>query len=403
MVFEFNIFSVLLLIFIFHLLVYAGMFWFRGFKLDQLSDKLMGSFLLVAALFVAPWMLGFAGWYNIQYPLYRNFLFYTPFLHGLLFGPLLFFYVKSITNFNFALTRKDWLHFLPAVFYLLWCVVVVVVDQLVLKRYYLMDGQSDPDFDSWYTVLQILSIFFYLFLSIRYYRQYRQFTRLELSFADQAAMHWLRNFLIAFAIIFLIIVLDQLLGNFEFFQQLQYYGPWYKYLSFAIVVYYIAINAYNNQLVPIRKLFFDPERSLQHHAPLLLGTPAVEEASYETVDSKINEQVNNDAKNRLLEFMENEKPFLDEELTLTSLAKKMGMQVAQLSKLINDGTGQNFNDFVNGFRVGEVIAKLKAGEQKTQTLLGIAFDSGFNSKATFNRSFKKMTGKTPKSFLQGME
>ena len=60
----------------------------------------------------------------------------------------------------------------------------------------------------------------------------------------------------------------------------------------------------------------------------------------------------------------------------------------------------NFNDFINYYRVLAVQEKLKGGEHKRQTLLGIAYDAGFNSKATFNRAFKKVTGLSPKEWLE---
>jgi YesN/AraC family two-component response regulator len=100
--------------------------------------------------------------------------------------------------------------------------------------------------------------------------------------------------------------------------------------------------------------------------------------------------------------MENQKPHLEAELTLTDLAKQLNTNTSVLSKVINDGTGRNFNDFINSYRVQEVINKLKSGEQRRQTLLGIAYDCGFNSKATFNRSFKKVTGKTPKEYIDSL-
>jgi AraC-like DNA-binding protein len=71
-----------------------------------------------------------------------------------------------------------------------------------------------------------------------------------------------------------------------------------------------------------------------------------------------------------------------------------------LSKMINQGFNLNFNDFINYYRIEAVKEKIKNGEQKTQTLLGIAYDCGFNSKATFNRAFKKATNQSPKDWIE---
>ena len=104
-------------------------------------------------------------------------------------------------------------------------------------------------------------------------------------------------------------------------------------------------------------------------------------------------------KDKLLAQMENEKPYLEAELSLAELATRLKTNTSVLSKVINDGTGRNFNDFINSYRVEEVMHKLRAGEQQRQTLLGIAYDCGFNSKATFNRAFKKITGLSPKEWM----
>jgi AraC-like DNA-binding protein len=406
MVFDFNLYSSLLLVFFVHILIYAIMFWRRGVAHERLSDKLLGSFLFLSALYVFPWMVGFAGWYWTGNAMYREILFYAPFVHGLFFGPLLFLYVKSITNFNFKLTRRDWLHFLPGLLYLAWTIVVVVVDKLILKRYYLMNGSSDPDFDAWYQLLQTISIISYLVISLRYYKQYRRFAFQELSFAETASMRWLRNFLIAFGILTLLPLVEYILEQIPSFRELEYKGTWYKFLCFAVVVYYVAINAFSAGLQPLHRIFFNMQQFLQQQQrPLQLAAQEVKEAEFEVVATSVTAGNNSqpDAlkalKEKLVAHLEAKKAYLDPEITLSVLAKKIGTNASVLSKVVNDNMGQNFNDFINGYRVREVIVLLKAGEQKRQTLLGIAYDCGFNSKATFNRAFKKATELSPKEYI----
>jgi AraC-like DNA-binding protein len=376
------------------------MLWRRGIKQESISDKLLGTFLILAALYVFPWMTGFAGWYNGFKGPYREILFYTPFVHGLFMGPLLFFYVKSITNFHFQFSKKDLLHLIPGFTYLLWCVIVVVVDKLIVKKYYLMNGDNDPDFDAWYQWLQNISILVYLLLSIRFYKQYKQYVMYEFSFADVANLNWLRNFLIAFGIITVLPLIQEILQLFPVFQNLDYIGSWYYFLAFAVVVYYIAINGFNAVVVPLRKLLFEPKLLLQYYQPLLLAAPQTktEEAQYELVEQQTNTELEN-WKQKITSLMQNEKLYEDAELTLSQFAKQLSTNTSVLSKIINTGFQMNFNDFVNQYRVSSMMEKLKAGEQKNQTLLGIAFDCGFNSKATFNRAFKKQTGLSPKEWM----
>ena len=76
------------------------------------------------------------------------------------------------------------------------------------------------------------------------------------------------------------------------------------------------------------------------------------------------------------------------------------LRLGIISKTINQGFQMNFNDCINSYRIEAVKNSLDLGEHKKTTLLGIAYDCGFNSKATFNRAFKKHTGKTPKEYIE---
>lgn len=401
MLFQFNIYSSLLLVFFVHITVYAIMLWRRGIKQESTADKFMGSFLLLAALYVIPWMEGFAGWYDNQ-P-YRDILFYTPFILGLFIGPVLFLYVKAITNFNYALTKRDILHFVPGVLYIIWCIVVVVVDKAVVKEYYLMNGEADPDFDTWYQWMQKISIIIYLVASIRYYRKYKQYVYLETSFVEMASLRWLRNFLIAFAVLTILPLLLEIASLLPALQNTtQYVTSWYYFLAFAMVVYYIAINGYSAVNIPLHRLRFQPQLLLQYYQSpkLLAGGGVTEDAAFEVVEDKKQDIVLATWKQKVKSLVEDEKLYEEPELTLSSLAKKMNTNTSVLSRVINQGFNASFNDFINEYRINAVKEKLQSGEQKIQTLLGIAYDCGFNSKATFNRAFKKTTGLSPKEWLQ---
>lgn len=403
MLFDFNLYSSLLLIFFVHILVYSFMLWSRGLKQESVSDKLLGTFLFLAALYVVPWMTGFAGWYDGFRGPFREILFYTPFVHGLFIGPLLYLYVRSITNFQFRIQKIQWLHFMPGFLYLLWCIVVVVVDKLIVKEYYLMNGVNDPDFDGWYQFVQKLSILIYLFLSIRYYRQYKRYTVFEYSFVDLAGLGWLRNFLVAFGILTALPLVQELLNLIPAFNQLDYIGSWYYFFAFALVVYYIAINGYNAVHVPLRKLLFEPQLLLQYQTQLQLPAPEllVQDAEFELLEvAQQPDAYLQQWKEKVTASMQHDELYKDAELTLSQLAKKLSTNSSVLSKVVNQGFGLNFNDFVNEYRVKAVMALLKAGEQKNQTLLGIAYDCGFNSKATFNRAFKKQTRLSPKEWVE---
>ena len=103
-------------------------------------------------------------------------------------------------------------------------------------------------------------------------------------------------------------------------------------------------------------------------------------------------------KTNLSELMDAKKPYLDSELSLTHLAELLNLTPHQLSYLINVGFNENFFWFVNRYRVQRVKELLLDTQNNNKTLLGIAFESGFNSKTSFNTTFKKISGQTPSEF-----
>jgi AraC-like DNA-binding protein len=422
MLFEFNVRSGMLLLFFIAGLAYAVLLGIRGRNNDTAADRLLGIFLLLCCLFIFPWMAGYAGWYDGSKGPYRNILFYTPFQHQLFFGPVIYFYVQSLLNSRFQWRKKDWWHFVPGMLYLLWCAIVFVTDRLVLNRYFLMNGETDPDFDTWYQVAGFVFMLFYLARSISYYYRYRKFTQQELSFADSVSFLWVRNFLFAFTAYLLITAVKELLGLLSgagIIRELNYGDAWWYYIVFSFIFYYIAISGYNNSSETkvgfqyFKFLQYSQQKSLGPGAnnPQRLITNAFEDIDYEEVDENAQSAAGNETgstfftpeqlqewKERVEQLIQQEGLYKNPELTLTGLAKKLHTNASFLSKVINNGFGVNFNDFINRYRVNEVKALLADDANANITIMSLAYDAGFNSKATFNRAFKKFTGKNPKDF-----
>ena len=319
--------------------------------------------------------------------------------------------VQSLLNPSFKFQRKDYWHFLPGLLYILFTLIMFITDKLVLKEYYFLASGADPDFDFWYQATGFASMLIYFFLSYRFYRIYRKMIVQVVSFADLLLFRWVRNFLVAFLLMLLAQVLHTIL--FSIFPVMNnYIGSWWYFFCFSIIFYYIAITGYSNNAQT--KVYFKVNDLLMQRPVFLLNNSVnavetnenTEEAAYELIESK---DVSVDFepafplvywKEKIEKLFSGERVYENAELSLTDLARKLNLAPSLLSKIINKGFGMNLNDFVNGFRVQAVIEKLRNGEQKTQTLLGIAFDAGFNSKATFNRSFKKITGMSPKDWIE---
>jgi AraC-like DNA-binding protein len=101
---------------------------------------------------------------------------------------------------------------------------------------------------------------------------------------------------------------------------------------------------------------------------------------------------------RLRALMEEEKPFLDPDLSLASLAGEAGLAPGELSRVINGAAGANFYDFVNAYRVEESKRALSDPAHDGRSVLDIAYTAGFRSKSTFNQCFRAATGITPLEF-----
>ncbi|GAB5409829.1 MAG: hypothetical protein BalsKO_21940 [Balneolaceae bacterium] len=102
---------------------------------------------------------------------------------------------------------------------------------------------------------------------------------------------------------------------------------------------------------------------------------------------------------KIEKVMKEEKPYLNPKLKIAELASFCDIQSHLMSRIINEYYEKNFFDFINAYRVEEFIGKINEENLSQFTLLKLAFESGFNSKTTFNTSFKKYKGKTPKEYI----
>ena len=103
---------------------------------------------------------------------------------------------------------------------------------------------------------------------------------------------------------------------------------------------------------------------------------------------------------KLQNAMEKEKLFLDSSLTLPELSEKLDSSLHEISRAINEGFQKNFRDFINQYRVQEFIKRADEEAIRKHTFLALAMEVGFNSKSSFNRSFRKITGKSPREYFR---
>jgi len=397
MLFQYGFYSSLLLITFSQGIIYSILLLKKAIQTETKSNYWLSLFIFLCSLYVAPWMLGFGGWYDNQ-P-YRDFLFYTPFQHLFFIGPIIYFYTQSLLNPAFHFHKKNVLHLLPGILYLLYSIIIWVYDKLILEDYYFYKDGMDKDFENWYQKAGLLSMTFYFVMSIRYYNLYRKLMYQVVSYADSVLFKWIKTYLYSFLLMLLLPIVFDIIGIF-YPEMNSYKGSWWFFLFFSIIMYYIAISGYSNNVnaqISFEISVFDKKPAL------LLGYNNSFEQNIIDIEHEVFEENHSPEtehwKAKIGNLISEQKLYQNPELSLTDLAKKLDTNAAVISKAINQGFQMNFNDYINNYRIEAVKKCFKKREHKKSTLLGIALDCGFNSKATFNRAFKKNTGLSPKDFL----
>lgn len=386
--FGFNEKSSLLLIFFFHGIIFSLLLLRNGIKTGNKASKWLSLLLFLCALYLSPYMFGYAGWY------YRDatadILFFLPLMQVLLIGPVVFFTRRAFSNVDFKMTKAHLIHFIPAILYDLYSLVVFITDKLILDEYYFYADGRDKDLSNWYQMTGLISMSFYLVLSLRHYSQYKRLVFDTVSYAETILFQWIRNFMIAFLAMLILRLMFFIINPDwgEFGSQF-----WY-YLSFACVVYYISINGFANAV---------KVSTIDHVKFAQINVFEADDLLTENVPTEsLIEKELEDWKTKLLNLMEGEALYKNPRLTLSDVANALETNTKLVSSIVNSGYQMNFNDFINHHRIEAIKKKLQNGEHKTTTLLGIALDCGFNSKATFNRAFKKSTELSPKDFITKM-
>ncbi|MFY7910816.1 MAG: helix-turn-helix domain-containing protein [Emticicia sp.] len=388
MFFSFSPKSSILLIFFFHGIVFSILSFIKGLQTANKSSLWLGFFTLLCALYIAPFMFGYAGWYSKE--IYRNILFYTPFQQLFLLAPVLYFYFKTLLDKSFSFSTKDYIHFLPATLYLIYSIVVFFIDRVVLKEYYFYADGKDKDFSTWYQIIGLLSLTYYLIQSLKTYNEYKAITYNVVSFAESVMFRWAKRFLIAFLMLIAIRIIF-FIANPEWDE----FGKkfWY-YVCFSVLFYYVSISGYTNSVLSTTS-FRDSARNFENDSKLNVEDITIDKNTFkaEIADLDI-------WKEKIESLMLVDKMYENPELVISDLSNRLGTHSKKISQIINEGFGMNFNDFVNDYRTKALIAKIEEGEHNIQTLLGLALDCGFNSKSTFNRAFKRATNLSPKEYIK---
>ena len=420
--FDFNPYSGLLLVGFVPGILYAGVLLTRAWREERWNDLFAAVILLTGCAYVAQWMLGFAGWYSGDWR--STIMFYGRWDHLLLLGPALLFYLQSATNTDWRWQRKHWFHLAPWLVLLTYALAVILYDFVYFRGitgqpFEYFEGSRGPlmewehtETDSLYDVVSTLIrlyLLVYLGLAVSHYRAYRRYVRAEFSNAGELGLPGLGRLiyvLLGGIILFLAVELYQDVGGAS-----TYTENWWSYLFMAILILAAGIQFLAVDSRMTRMLRFDPDApgsstpatSSEEDNP----APSLPHPANNPSDSLPPMVVVSDEllawAGKLNDHLEQTSAHLDPDLKLGSLAAAIGTNAGVLSKTINQVHGQNFNDFINHRRCAAFLDRLRRGEHERHTLLSLALDSGFNSKSTFNRAFRKQYGYSPGEALKRLK
>lgn len=316
------------------------------------------SFSILHSLFIIPYFHHFHQ---------TSFRIQEPFI--MLVVPIIWLYVKKLNEPQFHFRRKHLLHFVPFV------VVMLFSLTFVMHRTEIDDnGRFYSHTFALNIVLYVAALcqyLFYLVYMLRLIRNFKTKALNELSNTEFIDPTWLRIFLLTFLAVFLLLIVMMVIAIHKL--DANYFNTIVS-VVFALVIYILGYKGLFQQTI--------------------LPVNAEIQEKRATPEIKVDEQL----LSKLLDFMASQKPWHDPELTLTSLADRVDISRNLLSELINSGTGGNFYDFVNKYRVEEIKQLMADPKFKDYTILAIAFEAGFPSKSTFNSIFKKFTGLTPSEY-----
>lgn len=371
----YTLLNILSTIVIFQLLL-LSVFLFSVNRGKSRSNRLLAFFFLLLAINLADGLLVYYGFYE-NHPalahLEDGFVF--------LIGPVLYFYTRSVVYRRFEWKARDLLHLLPFITFTIGFQIY----------YHLQNPEYQATIQSaiqqqklpvgfYYSIVVIYAhVVSYLYSAYREIIFYRRQLPQRFSELQKRNLDWLMFMILSVAVMVVISFVYSLLPLAT--QALLHLG---LIIVMAFIFGFVNTIVWKALKQPL--IFSGVEEETENDNNVALFTEA-ERTEYDR---------------RVQEVMKSEHAYLNSDLTLDELAERTGIPSRKLSQFINEHYRQNFFDFVNSFRIEEAKRILSSSKDPRLTVLEVMYQSGFNSKSSFNALFKKKTGVTPSEFRKGI-
>ena len=303
---------------------------------------------------------------------------YLPFIF--LYGPIFYFYVHSLITENFKLELKNLVHLVPFL-------IISIIRLTFWGRPVVSEENTGNNWIFLYLALILPSLIYYIitvfFLLLKHEKN------LENHFSSkpkEITLNWVKYIMFALMIssvaeVIILVVLGTTL-HMSHDTVFTYY-----FLNVGTLGYFI--------------LLFGIQQ------PILFGNKGMPVSTDDAKSNKYTKSVL--SKNKMTEYAEivmqylsDRKPYLNPEYNLETMAKDLDIHKSHISQTINEINKKNFYQLINEFRVEEFKALINHPKYQHYSFLGLAYEVGFNSKASFNRIFKETTGMTPTDYKQKM-
>jgi len=341
----------------------------------------LGLHLLLYYLFFSEKLYGFPFLLGLEIPL--------PLVHG----PFLYLYTLALTGR--LPKKKAWVavHFLPAAlsYAYMWARFFVLpeTDRLNVYRH---EGQGHETFLAINLAAIFVSGVAYVLLSLLALRRHRKTIQELFSYEKRISLWWLRYLIFGIAVVWLMVFLGNDVAIFTstvvFIFFVGYFG------IRQVGIFSVSSQRTNGAGATEPPVYPDAAENPPPPAPEETEDGPKKKYQKSGLTPEAVQKIAGD----LHTLMHGEKLYKDNELTLNTLATRLGLHPNYVSQAINETQGKNFYDYVNGLRIDEFIRLSALPENRRYTILHLAMECGFNSKSSFNKYFKKVTGLSPTDY-----
>lgn len=292
----------------------------------------------------------------------------------LTYGPFLYLYTKQLISNDSRVKPTFLLHFIPFLIGVLIAIFWKDTDTINRINYSLYGNKTIIVFFDYFMFL--VSITWYWILVFKLIAKHQKKIGEQLSFQNnKTQLNWIKTIALWILAGF---IFSSVCYVVFLFKNISPFNPIVIY-HLALLMFIFSISYYGIYQPPLPKI-----NTSSHFT-------AAQNTAFDTIELVILGE-------RLEKYMNKQKPYLNGELTIHDVAHELGESEKKISIFLNNSLKKNFFVFINDYRINEAKQRLTNSNNKHLTLLAIAFDSGFNSKSTFNSLFKKYCGVTPSEY-----